>query len=337
VSAEDLVAHFGPAPDEIGGMATILNTFRQHQLGANRVEVHASWSWAGHRQTLLYFLRSTKTILRLPRGTVVHVHLSERGSFLREGALLVLARTRRLPTVATLNGPHFDEFAERRPFAVSLLFRFCNAVTCTYEASVPTVQRLAPRSRVIYLSNPVEVDASVNGSAGPEPLVLFAGEVGIRKGADVLAAAWPKVSAACPDARCMIVGPPTELAIAEQPGLSVPGPVPPAEVKQLLRRARCVALPSRAEALPLILLEAMAARRPFVSTDVSGIPSLKAGGLIVPVDDADALADALIKLLRQPELAAALGRDGQREIIEARGFDRIDRDLRALYAGLRAA
>ena len=316
-------------------MATILNAFRQHQLGADRVDVHASWSWAGPRRTLRYFLLSALAILRLPHNTVVHVHLSERGSFVREGALLALARGRRLATVATLNGPNFDEFAERWPALVKLVFRFCDAVTCTYEASVPLVARLAPRSRVVYLSNPIHVDASLNGLANPEPLVLFAGEVGVRKGADVLAAAWPKVRAACPEARCMIVGPPTDLALPEHPGLSVHGPVAPTEVRQLLHRAQCVALPSRAEALPLILLEAMAARRPFVSTDVSGIPSLKAGGLIVPVEDPDALAEALIKLLQQPELAAKLGRNGQREIIETRGNDRIDRELRALYAGLR--
>ena len=47
----------------------------------------------------------------------------------------------------------------------------------------------------------------------------------------------------------------------------------------------------------MILLEAMASARPFVSTPVGGIPSLSAGGVLVPVGDASALADALIGLL----------------------------------------
>ncbi len=71
-----------------------------------------------------------------------------------------------------------------------------------------------------------------------------------------------------------------------------------------------VALPSRFEGLPLVLLEAMLARRAVVSTDVGSITdAVQDGrtGLLVPVDDHAALAGALARLRGDPDLRARLG------------------------------
>jgi len=61
----------------------------------------------------------------------------------------------------------------------------------------------------------------------------------------------------------------------------------------------------------MILTEAMAAARPFVSTPTGGTASLADGGLIVPVEDHQALAEALIELLADSERAQSLGTAGQ--------------------------
>jgi glycosyltransferase involved in cell wall biosynthesis len=67
------------------------------------------------------------------------------------------------------------------------------------------------------------------------------------------------------------------------------------------------------DALPTVLLEAMAAARPVVSTQLSGIPEIVVHGetgLLVPPGDSAALADALATILERPEWAAAMGRTG---------------------------
>ena len=84
----------------------------------------------------------------------------------------------------------------------------------------------------------------------------------------------------------------------------------------------------------MILLEAMASARPFVSTPVGGIPSLSDGGLLVPVGDASALADALISLLRDPDTARELGLAGQSYCEEAQSISVIDARLRDIYGEL---
>ncbi len=67
------------------------------------------------------------------------------------------------------------------------------------------------------------------------PSWVFAGEVGHRKGADVLAEAWPRVRAQVPAARLCIAGPPTDLRIDPGPGAELVGSRSRGEVRALLR------------------------------------------------------------------------------------------------------
>ena len=72
-------------------------------------------------------------------------------------------------------------------------------------------------------------------------------------------------------------------------------------------------LPSYREAQGLSILEAMALSRPVVASNVGGIPEMITDGetgLLVPPHDADALATALIRLLRDHPYADTLGRAG---------------------------
>jgi hypothetical protein len=113
--------------------------------------------------------------------------------------------------------------------------------------------------------------------------------------------------------------------------------VDPIEMKAILRRARVIALPSRAEGMPMVLTEAMSLGRPFVSTPVGGIPDLAgAGGMLVPVEDELALGDRLTELLADPELARRIGERGRRFCLETRSVEVIDARLRKLYAAAAA-
>lgn len=81
------------------------------------------------------------------------------------------------------------------------------------------------------------------------------------------------------------------------------------DVGALLALADVVALPSRAEGLSLVLLEALAAGRPLVAAKAGGMPEIIADGetgLLVPVEDPLALAAALRRLLTDQALAARL-------------------------------
>ena len=111
------------------------------------------------------------------------------------------------------------------------------------------------------------------------------------------------------------------------------------DVGRLLPAADAVCLTSVTEALPMTLLEGMAAGKPVVSTAVGGATEVVLDGetgLLVPRDDVDAFASALVRLAGDEELAAELGRQGlarQRALYTAESMvDGYDTALRELEA-----
>jgi glycosyltransferase involved in cell wall biosynthesis len=91
------------------------------------------------------------------------------------------------------------------------------------------------------------------------------------------------------------------------------------DVPELLARADVVVLSSRSEGLPVSVIEAMAAGLPVVASSVGGLPELVADGetgILVPAGDAVALADALARLLDDPELRRSYGAAARRRALE---------------------
>jgi glycosyltransferase involved in cell wall biosynthesis len=208
-----------------------------------------------------------------------------------------------------------------------------STITVLSDIDLDVVRRLAPHVRSEIVPNPVPLDLIAGPVAETDEVVLFAGEVGLRKGADVLQRAWETVALRRPLARCIVVGPPTKLRLPNADRLEVRGPVRAEEVQQLIREARVIALPSRGEALPMILTEAMAAGRPFVSTPTGGVSSLAGGGIIVPIEDHQALAQALTELLTDCERAQSLAINGQAVCRQRMSLEAVGTRLGQLYAG----
>jgi glycosyltransferase involved in cell wall biosynthesis len=152
---------------------------------------------------------------------------------------------------------------------------------------------------------------------GP-PTVTFVGRFVEKKGLDVLAAAWTDVTAHHPEARLLVLG---EGPLAPPAGAEVWTPDPArraTQVRTALARASLVVTPSRtardgdSESLLLVNLEAQAVGRPVVSTRHGGIPSAVSddSAVLVPEDDAAALAAALVALLDDPERLRRMGTAG---------------------------
>jgi glycosyltransferase involved in cell wall biosynthesis len=328
-----MVHHFGPDPASVGGMAAVIRLLTEHNVGGDFVDCHPTWTPQSSLATARLFAASARALLRMPAADVAHVHLSERGSFLREGSLIALAHRRGLVTVATIHGASFLPFAHRYPRLVSAVLRGADLITCLDRQTLAFVQRNAPDVRSELLPNPALIETDIPPVDQTAELVVFAGEIGLRKGADVLARAWPLVARRRPDARCLMVGPSTEFVPPPAERLEVRAAVDPAAMRKILGEARAIALPARAEGMPMLLTEAMSLGRPFVSTPVGGIPELaEAGGMLVPVGDETALADRLTDLLADADLARTIGERGREFCLQTRGVEVIDARLREFYA-----
>jgi glycosyltransferase involved in cell wall biosynthesis len=120
-----------------------------------------------------------------------------------------------------------------------------------------------------------------------------------------------------------------------RPGVEFLGHV--ADIRTVWAEAHIAVLPSRREGLPLSLLEAAACARPLVATDVPGCREIVrpgVNGLLVPVDDAAALAEAMIRLAGDPALRARYGAAGRRLVETEFSSARIGREIVALYRRL---
>jgi glycosyltransferase involved in cell wall biosynthesis len=101
-----------------------------------------------------------------------------------------------------------------------------------------------------------------------------------------------------------------------EPGLTLLGHID--DIATLWRRCHIAVLPSHREGLPVSLLEAAACGRPLVSTDAPGCREIalhEQTGLTVPIEDAPALAQAMLQLAQSPVLRALYGR-AARQLVE---------------------
>ncbi len=109
------------------------------------------------------------------------------------------------------------------------------------------------------------------------------------------------------------------------------------DVRTLLGRASLFVLPSLSEGISLTLLEAMARGLAVVATRVGGNPEVVADGetgLLVPARNPDALADAVLGLLRDPERGRRMGEAGRRRVERAFDVRRMVADYENLYREL---
>lgn len=166
----------------------------------------------------------------------------------------------------------------------------------------------------------------------PEPAppitVAFVGRMLADKGVPVLVEAQQKLQRRGIDLRLLLAGTPdpenlgsidpSELARWQAlPGVTWLGQVE--DISGLWAAAHIAALPSRREGLPKSLLEAAAMGRPVVATDVPGCREIARAGinaLLVPPDDAEALAAALARLAADAPLRRRFGAAG-RALVEA--------------------
>jgi glycosyltransferase involved in cell wall biosynthesis len=106
------------------------------------------------------------------------------------------------------------------------------------------------------------------------------------------------------------------------------------DVDNLLRAARIFVLPSRAEGLPMALLEAMAAGKPIIATAVGGVPEALEHGkeaLLVPPENPRALMGAIKMLLSNPEQAQHLGEAARQKARERFSIERWVQDMLSVY------
>ena len=161
-----------------------------------------------------------------------------------------------------------------------------------------------------------------------EPIIAFVGQQVAHKGIDTLLQAMPRIWQQLPTARLVIAGKPTgysqtiramlaELPPAQRPYVLLLDSPTDEEKNGLLAACDVLALPSKHESFGMVLAEAWACGKPVVGCHVGGVAALvddEQDGLLVPVGDAEALAQSLLCLLRNQSLREEMGAAGKKKV-----------------------
>lgn len=291
-----------------------------------------------HLGAMAQTLRQVTEFKRRLQPDVVHLHLGGPIAFFH----LRTCSAWDAPTVVTLHFcPDWQRYSEDSILAQCLahadhVVGVSQAVLGAALAGAPSI---AGKASVIY-----------NGVAAPErgnlpaassvavgkPLILCLGRLVREKGFDLMLAAFAGVLARQPAARLIVAGDgPEREALevqAQRLGLGravrFAGWVDDRQRSDLLEQAAVVVIPSRwPEPFPLVALEAAWMGRPVVAARAGGLPeAVQHGqtGLLVEPENSQALAEAVLGVLCEPERAGGMGR-AARELAQARF--RVDRTV----------
>jgi len=169
-----------------------------------------------------------------------------------------------------------------------------------------------------------------------DPVLLTVARLGAPdsyKGVDTVIQALPAIRRSFSGARYVVVAAgelvPGLCALAESLGVTSAvefrGKVSHEDLVGAYRECSVFVMPSAGEGFGIVYLEAMAFGRPVVAASAGGAPEVVsdgATGLLVPYGDAEALADALTRLLREPSLRQSMGAAGQARVAELFTYDR---------------
>ena len=258
---------------------------------------------------------------RATRPDLVHTHLVHGDLY---GALAAVATGARL-----VSTKHNDDPFRAGPFRFAeraLTLRAARVIAITDALRRFNVERVGlPAGKVVTVHYGMDVPPTAWAAPARLPLpedarlLVAVCRLDRQKGLDVAVRALAQVRERHPMTVLAVLGEGPErealAALAHELGIGgallLPGRV--GDVAAVLRAAEVVVHPARWEGFGLALLEAMLCERPVVASRVSSIPEIVTDGetgLLVPPDDATALAAAVGRLLDDPALASRLGASG---------------------------
>ena len=304
--------------------------------------------------TASYLATPLRALARVLRHERCNAILCQEYEYARFDTCVFLGRVLRLPVFATYQGANETRARIERPIR-RLSVRFCAGLVIPSRDEIARVQRtyhVLPQ-KISPIPNPVEAVACPPaerqatraglGIGSHTRVVAWHGRVQIhKKGLDVLIDAWDRICSERPDGDILLllVGSGRD-ADALRHRVDSSDRVlwidryvfDRTQLWSYLSAADVYTIPSRYEGFAVAVLEGMACGLPVVASDAEGVadalPRGEAdGGIIVPREDPAALADAILRLLEQPEAARRLGDVARRRMERDFSLEAIGQRLR---------
>lgn len=275
----------------------------------------------GFLRTLISDLLALKKLLKATRIDVVNLHFPclNVAVFI----ILKLLRAYRGKIVLSFHGVDVQKVLEMRGLARMtwrLVFRMVDAMTCCSDALKAKLCQFAPGDRVQVIHNGVDstLFEGLRGSEHNSGVIVHIGKFEYKKAQDILISAFKVLLQKQADLRLLIIGAKGPAldetrnlvdSLSLHDAITILVDVPHERIPRYMSEAQLFVLPSRIEPFGIVILEAGAAGVPVIATNTGGIPEILTdgwNGRLVPVDDVQALADAIWELLNDPRKAHRL-------------------------------
>jgi colanic acid/amylovoran biosynthesis glycosyltransferase len=280
--------------------------------------------------------------MRSNRQAHLHVHLASQAASVG----LFTQRVFRFGYSLTVHGP--DEFYDAQGQYLARKIAAADLIICISSYTASQLMNLAPYSQwAKMVVCPLGVDTSLFAPTAQripnDPFeILCVGRLTPAKGQHLLIDAVNRLNGQGRRIRLRLVGSgPDEASLrASAAQLANPatvvfeGAVNQERIRALYATADTFCLPSFAEGLPVVLMEAMSMQIPCVSTSITGIPELIRNGidgLLVPAADLDALVAALSSLIDSEELRTRLAISGRQRVMELYDLSRNTEKLAHIF------
>ncbi len=335
-----------------GGMVTVMRNYLEYQgFEKSRITYVATHREGSRPAKAICFIKAYIRILFIllrEKADLLHLHMSERGSFYRKACLVRLGRHFGIPVIIHHHGAEFEDFyeklsARKKKYARNIL----ESADCNLVLSALLKQKLlekAPNARAEVLHNAVPaMDHPVDPGSGDRIIML--GCQGKRKGSydllDALAAIGqrlpPKITVwMCGDGDVDGVR-----AYSEKLGLSERvahvGWIEGEEKDKCLERAMMHVLPSYREGLPMSVLETMGRGIPNICTAVASVPEVirdGENGFLIRPGDVKLLGQRILEITENKELRGRLGQEGYRTVKRSFSMDACAMRLEGIYGDI---
>src|SRR5687768_17064058 len=321
------VLQFGPSLKVRGGITSVerlICDYLPPYVSMRHVATFEDGSAIAKASMFAKSVQVLRRALESPEPTIFHIHFASRGSTLRKMILAEMVARAGRPLILHAHGSEFDQFHRRLPSAVRrnvnrTLQRANVFITLSTQWRNFYVDEceISP-SQVVVLPNPVRVPSEVPDRSGrAEVQILKLGRLGERKGSYDLVNAFLGLPEALRNrARLVLAGDGDVEGVrklAEPAGtrIIVHSWIDSHERDRLLAASDVFALPSRAEGVPMALLEAMASGLPSITTPVGGIPDVfrdGIDGMMVKPGDVDQIRAAMIHFITDDAARLVAGR-----------------------------
>lgn len=297
-----------------GGMSTVVSQLLRHQwsrqVQIEYIPTHESGPVSHRCRAFLHGYLRLRRLLQQGQVDLVHLHMSQRGSFQRKYLLFRLAKRYRVKVILHLHGSEFMEYYTDAPAKtkarIRQLLRGCDRVLVLGRNWARKVRGIEPRSRLQILLNAVELPQETAQWNEFRREICYLGVLVPRKGVGDLLQALQILQrrGLQPPVYLTVAGSGEDLprleAMCRELGISAqvcfPGWIDHEEKAATLRHCQCFVLPSYHEGLPVCVLEALSYGVPTVSTDVGSVDEAVRdceNGRLVPPGDPEVLAEAI--------------------------------------------